>query len=313
MEFPNAPISLEILDLTDTSIKFILNNVDTSFANGLRRVMISEVPTMAIEFVNVNNNMSSLHDEFLSQRLGLIPLTSHNIEKYQFFMDCRFCQGGIGCDYCSVRLTLKVANRDKEVLDFTSLDIKSDSDDVKPVKFYSVINKDMDGNPLETGILIGKLRQGQEVDVECIARKGIGRDHFKYCPAAVANFQYEPLIELNQQVIQNVSKEQKIAFVRSCPTKVYELTHTDEVVVADHMKCMFCDECVKLADTWKLPVPAVKIGTKKFRFIFSVEVTGSLRPEEVVRFAFNEMKNKLNVMKESCEAMRNPSYMMSNR
>lgn len=313
MDFPTGSINIEIIELTESSIRFVLNNVDTSFANGLRRVMISEVPTMAIEFVNVNNNQSSLHDEFLSHRLGLIPLSSHNIEKYQFFMDCKFCQGGIGCDYCSVRLNLKVTNHNREVRDFTSLDIRSESEDVKPVKFFSVIKKDLDGNPMETGILIGKLKEGQEVDVEMIARKGIGRDHTKYCPVAVANFQYEPLIELNQPVIQNVSKEQKIAFVKSCPTKVYELTHTDEIVVADHMKCIFCDECVKLADTWKLPIPAVKIGTKKYRFIFNVETTGSLRPEEIVKFAFNEMKNKLTVMKESCEAMRNPSYMMSNR
>lgn len=313
MEYPTGNISIEILDLQENSIKFILNNVDTSFANALRRIIISEVPTMAIEFVNVNNNMSSLHDEFLSQRLGLIPLTSHNIDKYQFFMDCKFCQGGIGCDYCSVRLTLKVTNHDKEVLDVTSLDVKSESSDVRPVKFYSVVNKDLDGNPAETGILIGKLKEGQEIDVEMIARKGIGRDHTKYCPVAIATFQYEPDIQLNQQLIQNASKEQKIAFVKSCPTKVYDLTHTDEVVIADHMKCMFCDECVKLADTWKAPLPPVKVGFKKFRFIFTVETNGALRPEEVVRHAFNEMKNKLNVVKESCEQMRNPAYMMSNR
>jgi len=312
MDFPTDNITIEIIDLKEDSIKFVVNNVDTSFANALRRVMIAEVPTMAIEFVNINNNMSSLHDEFLAQRLGLIPLTSHNIDDFQYFMDCKFCQGGIGCDYCSVRLTLKVKNNNRDVRDITSMDIQSASHNVKPAKYFSVINKDENGRPQEVGILIGKLKEGQEVDVECIARKGIAKDHTKYCPVAVANFQYEPLIELNQQIIQNVSKEQKIAFVKSCPTNVYELTHTDEIVVADNLKCVFCDECVKVADSWNKEVPPVKVLQKKFRFIFTVETNGSLRPEDVVRHAFKEMRSKLNVVKDSCEQMRNPSY-MSNR
>ncbi len=313
MEYPTENISIEILELKEDSIKFILNNVDASFANALRRIMISEVPTMAIEFVNIHNNMSSIHDEFLSQRIGLVPLTSHNIDRYQYFMDCKFCQGGIGCDYCSVRLTLKVTNNDKEVIDFTSMDIKSDSNDVKPAKFYSVINKDEDGNAKEIGILIGKLKQGQEVDVECIARKGIGKDHTKFSPVAVANFQYEPQIELNQQIIQNVTKEQKVAFVNSCPTNVYELSHNDEIVIANHMKCMFCDECVRIGESWKKELPPVKVLQKKFKFIFTVETTGSLKPEDIVRHAFNELRGKLSVIKEKCEQMRNPSYLTSNR
>jgi len=41
-----------------------------SIANTLRRIMISEIPTMAIEFVNIKGNTSCLHDEHLALRLG---------------------------------------------------------------------------------------------------------------------------------------------------------------------------------------------------------------------------------------------------
>ena len=55
-------------------MEFDLINVDASIANALRRSMISEVPTMAIENVYIYNNTSVMHDEILAHRLGLIPI-----------------------------------------------------------------------------------------------------------------------------------------------------------------------------------------------------------------------------------------------
>jgi len=62
--------AIEINELTKDQIKFTLFNVDLSIANTLRRIMISEIPTMAIEFVNIKGNTSCLHDEHLALRLG---------------------------------------------------------------------------------------------------------------------------------------------------------------------------------------------------------------------------------------------------
>lgn len=47
---------------------------DPSFANALRRILLSEVPTVAIENVYMWNNTSIIHDEVLAHRLGLIPI-----------------------------------------------------------------------------------------------------------------------------------------------------------------------------------------------------------------------------------------------
>jgi DNA-directed RNA polymerase I and III subunit RPAC1 len=55
-------------------MEFDLVGVDASIANAFRRILISEVPTIAIETVFVMNNTSIIHDEILSQRLGLIPI-----------------------------------------------------------------------------------------------------------------------------------------------------------------------------------------------------------------------------------------------
>ncbi|KAL0489048.1 hypothetical protein AKO1_013844 [Acrasis kona] len=54
---------LRITKIKDDVCEFVLRNVDTSIANALRRVMISEVPTIAIDLVDVENNTSVLTDE----------------------------------------------------------------------------------------------------------------------------------------------------------------------------------------------------------------------------------------------------------
>lgn len=48
--------------------------VDASIANAFRRILIAEVPTMAIETVYIFQNTSVIQDEVLAHRLGLIPI-----------------------------------------------------------------------------------------------------------------------------------------------------------------------------------------------------------------------------------------------
>ena len=50
-------------------------------ANALRRIIISETPTMAIEHVFMVNNTGIINDEMLSHRLGLVPLA---VNPHQF-------------------------------------------------------------------------------------------------------------------------------------------------------------------------------------------------------------------------------------
>lgn len=55
-------------------LEFDIIGIPPSLANSLRRIMLSEVPSMAIEKVYISNNTTIIQDEVLAHRLGLIPL-----------------------------------------------------------------------------------------------------------------------------------------------------------------------------------------------------------------------------------------------
>jgi DNA-directed RNA polymerases I and III subunit RPAC1 len=66
---------MNILEQPDeNTLVFEMIHCDVSFANALRRILLAEVPTVALEHVYLWNNNSIIHDEVLAHRLGLIPL-----------------------------------------------------------------------------------------------------------------------------------------------------------------------------------------------------------------------------------------------
>ena len=71
----NLP-SIKMVKAGKQAVEFELFNTDLAIANSLRRIMISEVPTLTIDLVELRENTSALHDEFIAHRLGLIPLVS---------------------------------------------------------------------------------------------------------------------------------------------------------------------------------------------------------------------------------------------
>ena len=58
-------------------MEFDMVGIDAAIANSFRRILLSEVPTMAIDRVYIYNNTSVIQDEVLAHRIGLIPLKAN--------------------------------------------------------------------------------------------------------------------------------------------------------------------------------------------------------------------------------------------
>ncbi|OTB03382.1 hypothetical protein M426DRAFT_321753 [Hypoxylon sp. CI-4A] len=165
-------------------VDFELSNVDMSLANSLRRVMHAEVPTIAIDLVEIEINDTVLADEFISHRLGLIPLDSSEIDQLNYSRDCDCDQN---CGRCSVTLTLHAKCSSDEVMKVYARDL---------VPGFERPNNQI-GNPVikdpeGLGSLICKLRRGQELKLSCVAKKGIAKEHAKWSPTSAIGFEYDP-------------------------------------------------------------------------------------------------------------------------
>lgn len=255
---------------------------------------------MAIDLVEIRENTSVINDEFLAHRLGLVPLTSHNADKYKYSVDCD-CPG-TRCKNCAVELKLSVkCDRGEQTLEVTSNDLVvsstlSGDGSVRPLLCD-------ESDPQQQPILLAKLRQGQEIDLTAIAKKGLGKEHAKWSPACAVTYKNEPIIELRQNKLDELNDVQKKEFVASCPSKIYRFDEPTKKVVADIedlnvFNCTFCQECTRKAATMGFP-DIVSIREKEDRFLFSFETTGVLRPEEIVLNSIKVLQSKLDKIKVS--------------
>lgn len=283
--------SLEFVSQSSDSLLFSLSGTDASVANALRRTMIGSVPIVAIDLVEIEVNTTSVHDEFLAHRLGLIPLKCSSIYMFEFPWSCS-CDSE--CPRCSVSFSLDVENTSEEVLEVTSNDLRpmGSQSDVLPVNYQSGRREedvDTQGYP----VLIVKLGPGQHLRLRATARKGIGKEHAKWSPVAVATFQYEPEVRINYKTMDSLTESEKQEFVQSCPRSVFAYEESIRQVTADAPgECVFCDECVKYADEIQKP-DLVSIHMKEGRFLFKVESTGSLMPYDILKESISVLSKKL--------------------
>jgi DNA-directed RNA polymerase II subunit RPB3 len=183
------------------------------------------VPTLAPHLVSVFENTSVLHDEFLCQRIGLIPFISDAVDEFQYPWACSCSQKAVeDCQVCKAYFALEAKNTSQEVMEVTSLHIrpvfealKSEEEEARavlPVQFFSEINKGE-----RVGIPIVKLAKNQSIKVKFEVQKGIGKMHARWSPVSMAAFSPDPEVKIDKTT--ELTNAQKYAIRDSCPTKVF--------------------------------------------------------------------------------------------
>lgn len=200
----------EIVSLDSEEIVFDFHGYSFPFANALRRIILSEVPTMAIEKIHLYQNTSVMHDEFLGHRLGLIPIKA-DPDKFDWVnpnqvtdvkKEAEIVYGGEEEDNAvedektrdslynennSIILMLNVQNpsTSKENLHVYTSHLEWQRQGNQGVTFASEPIK-----PVHGDILITKLAPSQHVEAKLYCIKGIGKDHAKYSPVSACYYKY---------------------------------------------------------------------------------------------------------------------------
>ena len=296
---------------------FSLIGVDASIANAFRRILLAEIPTLAIEDVFVGCNTSIIQDEVLAHRLGLIPLTGGQeglrwmrwfkkpAPKDDFAAQAEEAEEerveSVPSDYNTVVMMLDVTCRwATEAQDGRNGKKLAKEGETDPNIRYvnsNVYARDLKFipqgqqseyfsgedaiRPVNPDILIAKLRPGQRIEVRCHCVKGIGMDHAKFSPVATASYRLLPKIDITSPITGTNAKK----FARCFPKGVIGYAPSDpnnpdseqKAIVKDPMKDTVSRECLR-HDEFK---DKVKLGRVRDHFIFSVESTGQFESDEL--------------------------------
>lgn len=287
---------IKVKSLTSEDIVFTINGIEPPLANALRRIMIAEIPTMAIEKVEMWQNTSVIPDENLAHRMGLVPIaadprifelrqegkpfTAENSLKFRLHVACSKKVPG---------QPVVLNNTEDEEKFYNNPNVYSGDLIWIPIGDQEA-RFNLEGipkpRPLLNDILIAKLRPGQEIEMELICEKGIGKTHAKWSPVCTAYYRLMPVIELVGDKIKGADAQELKAL---CPMGVFDIEDIGKTaVVKNAEKCTTCRECIR-PDKFK---EKVYLGKQKDVFEFTVESIGIYKPEEIVVEAISKLKEK---------------------
>lgn len=129
-----------------------ISGLSLSIVNSLRRVLMSDISNYAFDEIDIKENTTIFHNEFIEHRIGLIPII----------------MGG------QMTFRLSIKNNDKN-------DRWVLSDDLVTID-------EMEGYEIMKGIPILILREGEEIEIHAKASKGKGSDNIKYSVIETVNF-----------------------------------------------------------------------------------------------------------------------------
>lgn len=311
---------------SENELVFEMVGIDPSFANALRRILLADVPTVAVEHVYMWNNTSIIHDEVLAHRLGLVPL---NVDA-RLFDELEPGEDPTDRNTLVFRLAV-LCGKDKQSSTSSSEEVSQEDSVVvnpeleeaaaaaaaanraaaieTPGRPFTkhVYSRDLiwvpQGDqeerfpggikPVHDDILLAKLRPGQQIELEAHAHRGTGQNHAKYSPVATACYRLMPHIELVKPVYDELAEQ----LVNLYEPGVFDLVETDSSDIdGTRVKAGVVNPyaCTMSRNFMRDPKLAESIRMSRIpnHFIFSVESVGMTSPAVLVAEALRVLQQK---------------------
>lgn len=160
---------------------FNVTNIDVSILNSIRRVILSEIENVAFEYepynigdeqlIKITKNTCPLHNEFLQQRLSMIPINFSANEIINF-------------DQSKYKFVISKKNKSNEMLNVTTKDIEIYNEKGTKYDNNFISRLFPEDQYTKDHILITKLKpnlininEGDEFNVEMYATKNIAKNY----------------------------------------------------------------------------------------------------------------------------------------
>ena len=264
-------MNTKIVSLNEDTIRFLVDGVNAAFANSLRRTMVAEVPIMTVEDIFYFDNSSIVPDEVLAHRIGFVPLTT-DLDNYVLPEECD-CEAELGCPKCRAGLTMDIEAKDDTVTVYSG----------------DIVPEDPSIAPVSKRIPLAKLAPGQAIKFEAYAQLGQGKVHAKWSPVSMCVYQNVAFVDVEDEAATKECLDacgDDVAVIEGDVLKVIDIQGFE--------RCRRCRELVSHEE--------IIGGLKKDEFLFTVESTGGLPPERIVKEAVKMLKQKLSTLRGKIEA-----------
>jgi DNA-directed RNA polymerase subunit D len=251
-------LKFELIELEEDHIRFLLSGVTAAFANGIRRVCMSEVPVLAIDEISIYDNTSVLFDEQIALRLGLVPLQTEDLDQFSRPEECQ-CAGA-GCPGCRVDFMLSAVGPGMVY----SRDIQFTDPTVRPA-FEKI--------PL---VILG---DGEKLVIEGFATRRIGKDHAKWQSGTLCGYKNLPAIEIGECTGCG-------RCVEVCPRNVFVIKD-GRAKATNILECSLCKLCIDGCEAG-----AIKVTPVLDSFVLTIESGGSVPVKELVARASDEIRKR---------------------
>ncbi|NQV91840.1 DNA-directed RNA polymerase subunit D [Candidatus Woesearchaeota archaeon] len=218
----------------DGKLTFLMKGTNEVFANTIRRLIIEEVPTLAVEDIEIKENGSALFDEMLGLRLGLLPIKT-DLKSY------RLPENEAEVTEKSARCTLQIKLKSSKKGDV--LASEAESSDPKCI----FVHEDMP---------IVRLLAKQKLDVTMTAVMGQGKEHVKWAPGwafyrkagsiKVGKVDVDALAKINSDGVFKISNGK----VTVDEDKVYQSYLLEQYDALEGIDVSYSDDIVFNLESW---------------------------------------------------------------